>query len=312
MTKDNNSNIKKLNVNLRQTKSAQQTNTLGLSMAEIRLETIADQAERLRKEALDQPRKEAERAREICEKQFADQTSGRTTLAKQLADQFSGRGMLAKQLADQESEHKRQIEKIVKELMYGSSEQLKAIKQLSDQTLSVAQAFDFFADINISAFEISKNLRIEYKEDFSRSDKDFDRAMRLLELANESDEIEVTEGTAMLENELQANGALTSRQLFFLIAISKVPDFIPRMQKGLKLARVTAAKNKTERAEEYHELWRKWADETLKANPTWNQDRIAKHVLETATKEGHKMANGNPYKVGTIKKKITGHRKALI
>lgn len=248
---------------------------------------------------------EAERSRQLFEG-----TSERQRAIKHFSDQFSGRGMLAKQLADQASEHKRQIEKIVKELMHGSSEKLKAIKQLSGQTLSVVQAFDFFADINISAFEISNNLRIEYKEDFNRSDKDFDRAMRLLELANESDEIEVTEGTAMLENELQANGALTSRQLFFLIAISKVPDFIPRMQKGLKLARVTAAKNKTERANNYHILWRKWAGETLKVNPTWNQDRIAGFVLETATAQGHKMANGNPYKVGTVFKVITGNRKA--
>lgn len=323
MTKENNSNINKLNVNLRQTKSAQQTNILGLSMAEIGLEAIADQAERLRKEVLDQPRKEAERVREICEKQFSDQFSGREIYEKQLsdqakereravkhlADQITGRGIMANHLADRESELKRQIEISVKQLM-GIIPRDIELKESLYKKLSVAQAFGAFADVNKSFFELNKHFWTSHSKQQAKLGKDFYRARRLLAFADEFDEIDITEGLTTLENELQTDGALTSRQLFFLIAQSKIPDFIPRMQKGLKLARVTAAKNKKERAEKYHADWRKWAGETLKANPTWNQDKIAKFVLETATAQGHKMANGNLYKFGTVFKVITGNRKA--
>ena len=205
MTKENNSNINKLNVNLRQTKSAQQTNILGLSAAEIGFE-IADlhrtEAQRLRKEALDQPRKEAERARERAIKQFEDQ--------------ITGRGIIANHLADRESELKRQIETTVKQLLGNSPRDIE-LKHSLYKKLSVAQAFGVFADANKSLFEISKTFRTEYSEDLKKLSSDFNRAKRLLAFADEFDEIDITEGLTTLENELQANGALTSRQLFYLI-----------------------------------------------------------------------------------------------
>ena len=173
--------------------------------------------------------------------------------------------------------------------------------------------------------EILKDAFIRFSNDVTAEGKRFlernhdsKRAKRLLGLADELLKKPYADALKNMNYELLANGQLTSRQLLFLMAefrdidTAKIVDSKQRSLEGLKVGQEKAAKNKKERAEEYHELWRKWADETLKANPTWNQDRIAKHVLETATKEGHKMANGNPYKVGTIKKKITGHRKALI
>ncbi len=72
-----------------------------------------------------------------------------------------------------------------------------------------------------------------------------------------------------------------------------------------------ASKNKTERANKYHDLWKKWARETWNKNPHWEVTRVADHVLKIANDKNHKMANGNAYQVGTIIKVITGVKQSL-
>jgi len=93
-------------------------------------------------------------------------------------------------------------------------------------------------------------------------------------------------------------------------------DLAKQVTKGVKqyqnLAKgnLAASKNKTERANKYHDLWKKWARETWNKNPHWEVTRVADHVLKTANDKSHKMANGNAYKVGTIIKVITGVKKS--
>jgi len=72
-----------------------------------------------------------------------------------------------------------------------------------------------------------------------------------------------------------------------------------------------ASKNKTERGNKYHDLWKEWARETRDKNPYWEVNKVADHVLKIANDKNHKMANGNAYKVGTIIKVITGVKQSL-
>ena len=74
---------------------------------------------------------------------------------------------------------------------------------------------------------------------------------------------------------------------------------------GLAKGNLAATKIKSENAMKYHILWRQWAIETFTRND-WNYSRVADHVLRTATLAGHKMVNGKPYQVSTIRKRIEG------
>lgn len=82
-------------------------------------------------------------------------------------------------------------------------------------------------------------------------------------------------------------------------------------RKNLAKGNPIASKNKSEKANLYHEDWKKWAKETWIANPFWNTDEVAKHVFNYASKYGHKMANGNPYSISTIKQNIKGVKQSL-
>ena len=84
-----------------------------------------------------------------------------------------------------------------------------------------------------------------------------------------------------------------------------------KQQKSLSMGNPVAAKKKTERAKEYHNLWITWAKETWEAHPYWEVNKVADHVLKIANDKNHKMANGNAYKVGTIIKVITGVKQSL-
>jgi len=84
-----------------------------------------------------------------------------------------------------------------------------------------------------------------------------------------------------------------------------------RQKHNLAKGPLVAAKNKAERADKYHNLWREWARDTWKSHPYWEVTRVAKHVHGIATKGGHEMANGNAYAVGTIIREITGIKQSL-
>ena len=74
---------------------------------------------------------------------------------------------------------------------------------------------------------------------------------------------------------------------------------------GLAKGNPAASKIKSENAMQYHVLWRQWAIDSFTCND-WDYSRVADHVLKTATRVGHKMANGKPYQVSTILKRIKG------
>jgi len=84
-----------------------------------------------------------------------------------------------------------------------------------------------------------------------------------------------------------------------------------RQKHNLAKGPLVAAKNKAERADKYHNLWREWARDTWKSHPYWEVTRVAEHVHGIATKGGHEMANGNAYTVGTIIREITGIKQSL-
>jgi hypothetical protein len=84
-----------------------------------------------------------------------------------------------------------------------------------------------------------------------------------------------------------------------------------KQYQNLAKGNLAASKNKTERANKYHDLWKKCAKETWEAHPNWEVTRVADHVLKIANDKNHKMANGNAYKVGTIIKVITGVKQSL-
>ena len=74
---------------------------------------------------------------------------------------------------------------------------------------------------------------------------------------------------------------------------------------GLAKGNLAASKIKSENAMQYHVLWRQWAIDSFTCND-WDYSRVADHVLRTATRVGHKMANGKPYQVSTIRTHIKG------
>lgn len=82
-------------------------------------------------------------------------------------------------------------------------------------------------------------------------------------------------------------------------------------QRALSKGREKASKNKAEKASEYHAKWREWAGETINKNPLWDLEQLAEYVLSVATRQGHKMANGNKYQQSTIKSVIKGVRKLM-
>lgn len=242
MTKENNSNINKLIVTLGQTKSVQQKEFLSLS--------AADYEERLLKEALDQPRKEEERARERA--------------VKHLTDQINGRGIFAKQLADRESELKRQIEEVV--------------KKLSGPSLHVIQA-EFLKTFfpNPRAYFEEERLKsakswAETKKNLQEIENDSERAKKLLSFAGEFQDINLSDGLKIIEDELRENGALTSRQLVFLIA-----EYIDKYQ----IALIETAKKVIEGCKKNHEalygtkvekeneraMWQAWVDTEIAKYP---------------------------------------------
>ena len=85
-----------------------------------------------------------------------------------------------------------------------------------------------------------------------------------------------------------------------------------KYKEGLQKGNPAAAKSKREKSKEYQMLWRKFAIETYIANPLWNLDKIAEHILEISLNCGHRMANGKPYSASYIKSKIYGIEKEAI
>lgn len=84
-----------------------------------------------------------------------------------------------------------------------------------------------------------------------------------------------------------------------------------RQKQNLAMGNPAASKNKSERASKYHEDWKLWARQTWSQHPYWEVGKVAEHVLQIATQQRHKMANGKPYKVGSILKIITGVKQSL-
>lgn len=80
---------------------------------------------------------------------------------------------------------------------------------------------------------------------------------------------------------------------------------------NLGLGPAVAAKNKKERTDEYHGLWRKWAEEHIKQHPYSKSGDTAYVVKLKADAKGHTLVNGNLYKVGHIEKVITGTKSAI-
>lgn len=87
-------------------------------------------------------------------------------------------------------------------------------------------------------------------------------------------------------------------------AYAHANKFTANLEKG----NPAAALSKGKKASVQKKQQREWAIETFMANPYWDYDKTAEHVYKIATKQGHKMVNGNPYELSTIKRAIQGAR----
>ena len=121
-----------------------------------------------------------------------------------------------------------------------------------------------------------------------------------------------------IQDKIDEGNPLTGRQVAYLIMESRGIDVAASLRREKKVqlqnlakGRATARVQKGERAIKYHADWRSWASETWVKNPFWDLDKVAEHVLSVATKEGHKMANGNAYKSSTVKMEIKGVLKSM-
>ena len=88
----------------------------------------------------------------------------------------------------------------------------------------------------------------------------------------------------------------------FAIARSELSKY----KRGLRIGNPIAGIKKAKRSKDQKAKWREWAIETFLTNPNWDYSKVADHVRETASRQGHKMSNGKLYESSYIKKSIGG------
>ena len=89
---------------------------------------------------------------------------------------------------------------------------------------------------------------------------------------------------------------------------NKHENEISKIKTNLAKGNPAASLSKSKKSSAQNNQRREWAIETFMANPYWDYEKTADHVYKIATIHGHKMVNGNPYKISTIKKAIQGTR----
>lgn len=82
-------------------------------------------------------------------------------------------------------------------------------------------------------------------------------------------------------------------------------------ENALVEGRIKAARNKKDKSEQYHKLWREWATNYLKTHPYTVMKTITDKVKKLADNAGHRMVNNKPYSNAEILKVITGVKNEL-
>lgn len=87
---------------------------------------------------------------------------------------------------------------------------------------------------------------------------------------------------------------------FFYYGQEQVNKYAKNLAKG----NPAASLSKSKKAAKQKADLRKWAVDYFCSNPYKSYDEAAKFLLPHSLDHGHRMANGNPYAISTIKKAI--------
>lgn len=76
---------------------------------------------------------------------------------------------------------------------------------------------------------------------------------------------------------------------------------------NLKKGNPAAALSKSKKSEAQIKQQREWAIDVFRVHPFWSYDQVVEEVFRIVTVH-HKMVNGKPYKLSTVRKAIQGTR----
>ena len=83
-------------------------------------------------------------------------------------------------------------------------------------------------------------------------------------------------------------------------------DIFNKFNKNLVKGNPAAALSKSKKAAAQIKQQRDWAIDVFRVHPYWSYDQVVEEVFKMVTIHRHTMANGNPYKLSTIRKAIQG------
>ena len=81
-----------------------------------------------------------------------------------------------------------------------------------------------------------------------------------------------------------------------------------KFTKNLEKGNPAAALSKSKKASAQKNQQREWAIDVFRVHPFWSYDQVVEVVFKTVKIQRHEMANGNPYKLSTVRKAIQGTR----
>ena len=82
---------------------------------------------------------------------------------------------------------------------------------------------------------------------------------------------------------------------------------IRRIKNNLAKGNPAAALSKSKKSEAQIKQQREWAIDVFRVHPFWRYDQVAEEVFRIVTVH-HKMVNGKPYELSTVRKAIQGTR----
>ena len=204
-----------------------------------------------------------------------------------------------------------EIEDIQKRLESGS--EISAQEEAKLEAASKA-----FSAVSATVYNAISTLGETIQSYFAPLTRDAQWAQQMIELLDSLGNESFNDAFQKIQDKIDEDNPVTGRQVVYLIMESRGIDVAAglRLEKKTQLqnladGRKMANEKKEKRAIKYHAEWRQWAIDTLQGNPFWDLDKVAEHVLFVATAQGHKMANGNTYKVITIRKEIKGVLKSM-